>query len=114
MLKFIGFAALLLSTASVAREPAAVLGDMMRLQGDFKQCLIDQTAMLGAGNNEGADTILRGASAECLPVETRLRAVYAEMDILSPARIENLMQRDRTLGENEGISVLLRSRAARH
>jgi len=111
MLKLIGLAALLFSTASVAETPREQIQDMMRLQGEFKQCLTDQTVTLGAGNSEGADTLLRAASAVCLPVETQLRARYVEMDLFSPARIEWLIARDRTLGGNAGVTALLAARS---
>jgi len=100
----------LASAQSTDSEPQRLLEEMSRLQEDYKRCLVEQTVNLGRSNGEGAETILRGVSAKCLPTEQQLRAIYGEMPI-SKVHAESLMQRDRKLGEDAGIAALLEARA---
>jgi hypothetical protein len=99
-----------LTIAAGPQDPAAIMRDVMRLQEEFKLCLIEQTVALGAGNTESADTVLRGVGAACLAKETELGAAYAQTP-LSAAHVDGLMRRDRKLGEDAGVAALLRVRA---
>lgn len=94
------------------RPPAVLIADTVRHQHEFKQCLADQVVALGAGNQETGDTLVRAAASACLPVETALRALYAETP-LAQHHVERLMMRDRKLGEDAGIARLLTARSAR-
>lgn len=91
-------------------DPVKLANDIPRLQNEWKACIAAKTVELGKDNSEGADTILKGVAAVCRPKEDELRAAYA-LSPLGSSRAENLMVRDRKLGEEAGIAALLQVRA---
>lgn len=105
-------AALAIAASPWPQDPTALIDNLLRLQDEYKRCLIERTVALGASNSEGAETILRAVSAECLPKETELRAAYAETPF-PQTHVEGLMRRDKKAGEDAGVAALLRVRAER-
>jgi hypothetical protein len=110
------FAALALATMlpsiAAARDPHAIINDLVRLQGEYRLCLQQQIVELGAANAETADTLVRAASAVCRTKEAELRTAYAESP-LPQAHVQGLMDRDRKAGEESGVAALLQERATR-
>jgi hypothetical protein len=96
---------------STGVDPKSLLTDMLRLQEEYKRCLVDQTVVLGRENSESAETILRGVSAKCFAKEQQLRAIYGAMPI-SQVHANGLVQRDRKLGEDAGVAALLEARSS--
>lgn len=98
---------LLLASAN----PQAVMDEIKVAREAYRQCVIEETVKLGAGNAESAETILSAVASVCRDREDAARRAYARAPI-SDLRAGNLISRDRQLAAQDATAALLAARAS--
>lgn len=99
-----------LSLILAAASPQAVMSEIRSARDAYRQCMIDETVRLGAGNSESAETILIAVSSVCRDREDAARRAYSRAPI-SDLRAGNLFARDRELAAQDATAALLVARA---